>query len=79
MRTRTALLNAAESLLSQHSADAVRMEDVAEVAGISPASVYIHFGTKDALVSIELTAAYSREGSPFEQVRQAGLAYMGDS
>ncbi|MGL5443718.1 TetR/AcrR family transcriptional regulator [Mycobacteroides stephanolepidis] len=87
IRTRTALLNAAESLLSQRSADAVRMEDVAEVAGISPASVYVHFGTKDALVSAviqrllemsmaELTAAYSSEGTAFEQVRQAGLAYM---
>ena len=87
MRTRTALLDAAERLLSQRSAEAMRMEDVAEVAGISPASVYVHFGTKDALVSAvmqrllemsmaELTAAYSSEGTAFEQVRQAGLAYM---
>ncbi|ANO02558.1 TetR/AcrR family transcriptional regulator [Mycobacteroides immunogenum] len=87
MRTRTALLDAAERLLSRHSADAVRMEDVAELAGMSAASVYVHFGTKDALVSavmqrlleismVELTAAYSSEGTAFEQVRQAGLAYM---
>lgn len=51
------------------------------MAGISPASVYVHFGAKDALVSAvmqrllemsmtELTAAYSSEGSAFEQVRQ---------
>lgn len=63
------------------------MEDVAELAGMSAASVYVHFGTKDALVSavmqrlleismVELTAAYSSEGTAFEQVRQAGLAYM---
>lgn len=87
MRTRTALLDAAEHLLSLRSADAVRMEDVAETAGISPASVYIHFGTKDALVSAaiqrlldmsmaELMAAYTSEGTAFEQVRQAGVAYM---
>jgi AcrR family transcriptional regulator len=87
LRTRTALLDAAEQLLSGRSADAVRMEDVADVAGISPASVYVHFGTKDALVSAvmerlldtsmtELMAAYTSEGAAFEQVQQAGIAYM---
>ncbi|MCQ4118138.1 TetR/AcrR family transcriptional regulator [Rhodococcus tibetensis] len=86
-RTRAALLDAAEQLLSDRSADAVRMEDVAALAGISPASVYVHFGTKEALVTAvierlldmsmaSLTAAYASEGSAFEQVQQAGLAYM---
>ncbi|WP_162462453.1 TetR/AcrR family transcriptional regulator [Mycolicibacterium sp. CBMA 234] len=87
MRTRAALLDAAEQLLSDRSTDAVRIEDVAEVAGISPASVYVHFGTKDALVSAvmqrlldtsmtELMAAYTSEGTAFEQVMEAGVAYM---
>lgn len=87
MRTRAAILDAAEVLLSQHSADAIKVDDVAEVAGISPASVYGHFGTKDALVTAAverlldmsmttLTAAYARDGSPFEQVVEAGRAYM---
>lgn len=87
MRTRAALLDAAEQLLADRSTDAIRMEDVAEVAGISPASVYVHFGTKDALVSAviqrlldtsmaELMAAYAAEGTAFEQVLEAGVAYM---
>ncbi|WP_181063445.1 TetR/AcrR family transcriptional regulator [Nocardia nova] len=86
-RTRVALLDAAEQLLSDRSADAVRMEDVAALAGISPASVYVHFGTKDALVAAvierlldtslaSLTAAYTSEGSAFEQVQRAGVAFM---
>ncbi|OBJ42356.1 hypothetical protein A5630_21020 [Mycolicibacterium mucogenicum] len=87
MRTRTALLDAAEQLLADRSTDAIRMEDVAEVAGISPASVYVHFGTKDALVSAviqrlldtsmsELMSAYTSDGTAFEQVLEAGVAYM---
>ncbi|MUL66847.1 hypothetical protein BOO86_20400 [Mycobacterium sp. CBMA 234] len=87
MRTRAAILDAAEVLLSHRSADAIKVDDVAEVSGISPASVYGHFGTKDALVDAvverlldtsmaTLAAAYARDGSPFEQVQEAGRAYM---
>ncbi|MEV0462976.1 TetR/AcrR family transcriptional regulator [Nocardia tengchongensis] len=86
-KTRAALLDAAEQLLSDRSADAVRMEDVAVLAGISPASVYVHFGTKDALVAAvvdrlldtsmaSLFDAYTGAGTAMEQVRQAGIAFM---
>ncbi|OBB99524.1 hypothetical protein A5784_22325 [Mycobacterium sp. 852013-50091_SCH5140682] len=87
LKTQAAVLDAAERLLSERSADAIRMEDVAAVAGISPASVYVHFGTKDALVSAtvqrlldvageSIMAAYTGDGSAFDQAQEAGLAYM---
>ena len=50
-RTRAQLLDAAEYLLSQGPPEEIRIEDVAARAGISPASVYVHFGTKDGLLA----------------------------
>ncbi|MFC9473014.1 TetR/AcrR family transcriptional regulator [Nocardia sp. NPDC056952] len=87
MRTRAAILEAAEQLLSDRSTDAVRMEDVAAAAGISPASVYTHFGTKEALVSAVVerlldmsmttfTEVFSGEDSALDQVKAAGAAYV---
>ena len=49
-RTRVQLLDAAELLLARGAPEEIRIEDVAAQAGISPASVYVHFGTKDAVL-----------------------------
>jgi AcrR family transcriptional regulator len=86
-KTRTAVLDAAEVLLARRSAEAIRIEDVATEAGISPASVYLHFGTKEALVTAtmqrlldvsmdSIMAAYTGPGTALEQAQEAGLAYM---
>ncbi|GGD15003.1 helix-turn-helix domain-containing protein [Nocardioides daphniae] len=50
-RTRTQVLDACEQLLSERAAEEIRVEDVAARAGISAASVYVHFGTKDGLLA----------------------------
>jgi AcrR family transcriptional regulator len=86
-RTRTSVLEAAELLLSQHAPEEVRVEDVAARAGISPASVYVHFGTKDGLVAAvaervlgvatdALRSAYAAQEPPLERFAGVGAAYL---
>lgn len=87
MRTRTALLDAAEGLMAAKPHDAVRIDDIAEAADVSVGSVYVHFGSKDGIaVAVAervaeratgyLTAAFDASTSPLEQVAAAGTAYM---
>ena len=86
-RTRTLALDAAELLLSQRAPEEIRVEDVAAQAGISPASVYVHFGTKDGLLAAvtervlgvateALRSAYAAQVSPLERFAGVGAAYL---
>lgn len=86
-RTRTQLLDAAERLLSQHAPEEIRIEDVAAEAGVSAASVYVHFGTKDGLLAAvtervlgvateALRSAYAAQVSPLERFAGVGAAYL---
>jgi AcrR family transcriptional regulator len=86
-RTRALLLDAAELLLSQRAPEEIRIEDVAAQAGVSPASVYVHFGTKDALLAAvterllavateALRSAYAVETSPLERFAGVGSTYL---
>ncbi|MRJ74928.1 TetR family transcriptional regulator [Aeromicrobium sp. SMF47] len=86
-RTRALLLDAAELLMSQRAAEEIRIEDVAAEAGISPASVYVHFGTKDGLLAAvtervlavatdALRSAYAAQTSPLERFAGVGAAYL---
>ncbi|MBM9461571.1 TetR/AcrR family transcriptional regulator [Nocardioides sp. zg-536] len=86
-RTRGLVLDAAEELLTRRSPEEIRIEDVAVRAGISPASVYVHFGTKDGLwaavtdrvlaVATEaLRTAYAAQTSPVERFAGVGAAYL---
>ena len=86
-RTRALVLDAAEQLLSRRAAEEIRVEDVAAAAGISPASVYVHFGTKDALLAAvtervlavatdALRAAYAAQAPPLERFAGVGSAYL---
>jgi AcrR family transcriptional regulator len=86
-RTRALLLDAAELLMSQRAPEEIRIEDVAAQAAISPASVYVHFGTKDGLLAAvtervlavateTLRSAYAAETSPLERFAGVGSAYL---
>ena len=86
-RTRGRLLDAAEELLSQRSPEEIRVEDVAARAGVSPASVYVHFQTKDGLLAAvtervlavatdTLRAAYTADTTPLERFAGVGAAYL---
>jgi AcrR family transcriptional regulator len=50
VRTRAALIAAADSAFSGHSWASTRMEDIAAAAGVSTATAYNHFPTKHALI-----------------------------
>ena len=82
-RTRARVLDAAEQLLSRHAPEEIRIEDVAALAGISPASVYVHFGTKDGLMAAvtervltvateTLRSAYAARTTPLERFAGVG-------
>lgn len=86
-RTRAQLLDAAETLVSERAPEEIRIEDVAARAGISAASVYVHFGTKDALLAAvtervlavateTLRSAYAAETTPLERFAGVGAAYL---
>ena len=73
--------------MSQRAPEEIRIEDVAARAGVSAASVYVHFGTKDALLaavtervlavaSEALRAAYAAETTPLERFAGVGSAYL---
>jgi AcrR family transcriptional regulator len=50
-KTREALLNTAYEVFSQKGILAARMSDIAQVAGVSHGTVFLHFETQEALVT----------------------------
>lgn len=87
LRTREAMLDAAERLLATQSLAALRVDDVAAAADVSVGSVYVHFGSKDGLAAavaercldraaLSLAEAYESSESPLGQVAASGTAYM---
>jgi AcrR family transcriptional regulator len=65
IRTRAALIAAADSAFSRRGWAATRVEDIADAAGVSPATAYNHFPSKHAL----LGAVYEPHVRPL--IRQA--------
>lgn len=49
-RTQAQLLHAAVQVISERGLQAMTMQQVAQAAGVTPATLYNHFGTKEALV-----------------------------
>ena len=85
--TRTKLLDAAEELLATADPESIRMDEIAALAGVSRASAFGHFGTKDELVSAsmerllglvvtQLVTAFDSPGTPLEQATAGGTAYI---
>ena len=52
IRTRAALIAAADSAFSRRGWAATRIEDIADAAGVSSATAYNHFPTKHALLGV---------------------------
>jgi len=61
--TRRLLIDTAERMFAQEGVDSVSIRSVNAAAGLAPAGVHYHFGTKEAL----LEAVMSRRGAPVEQ------------
>ena len=86
-RTRAAILEATEAVLATTSIDSVSVAEIARRAGVSRASVFGHFGTKDGLVAAAveqiachaisgMQAAYEADGTAFDRVMASGTAYL---
>ncbi|MEP6814955.1 MAG: TetR family transcriptional regulator C-terminal domain-containing protein [Marmoricola sp.] len=58
---REEILTATTDLLDRIGLAAIRVADVADVLGVSPALVFYHFGTKDALVADAFAHAVDRD------------------
>lgn len=70
-RTRTALLTAARTVFTDQGWAETRMEDVARVAGVSPATAYNHFSSKHALIGAAYAGAW-QEGLVAEPEEETG-------
>ncbi len=86
-RTQAAILDATDAVLAEGSVDEVSVAEIARRAGVSRASVFGHFGTKDELVAAaierlagvalaDMQAAYAVDGSAFDRVMASGSAYL---
>lgn len=59
---KTAILDAAESMLSRTSLDAISMRQLAREAGVSSGAPYHHFGDRSGLVAALCQRGFSRLG-----------------
>ena len=66
------ILTATTELLDRLGLAAIRVADVADVLGVSPALVFYHFGTKDALVAEAFAHAVDRDLHRLEQATATG-------
>jgi AcrR family transcriptional regulator len=87
VRTRSALLDAAEVVFSRAGYGGARIEEIAELADVSVGSIYGHFESKRGLYlqlvdrSLELFAEYMARSddpalSPLQRVLAGGDAYL---
>jgi AcrR family transcriptional regulator len=66
-RTRARLVDAARTLLTRQSADALTIAGITEAADVGLGSFYNHFGSKDELVEAVIAEAVDREGANVEE------------
>jgi TetR/AcrR family transcriptional regulator len=87
IRTRAAILDAAERTFTDVGYRGAKMEDIAEQADVAIGSIYSHFGNKDGLYlalverAVELFSrymqqAYQPQWTPLEQVMACGDSYL---
>jgi AcrR family transcriptional regulator len=74
--TRTLILDTAARLFREEGYAATSLRDIAGECGIKAASLYHHFGSKDAIVGEVLRIGVERT---FDQVRRAVLALPADA
>jgi AcrR family transcriptional regulator len=71
--TRRALLRAAETLLAHESPATVRLEDIAAEAGVSKATLFFHFGTRNELLAALAYRLYVRRSFVTDAAKHDGL------
>ncbi len=84
-RTRKALLDAGARLFSEQGVERTTVDEIAEAAGVSVGSLYVHFGSKDSLLlqlidqALEINEQYMQApeaSSPLARVLIAGEWYL---
>lgn len=84
-RTRKALLDAGAKLFSEQGVERTTVDEIAEAAGVSVGSLYVHFGSKDSLLlqlidqALEINEQYMqapKASSPLARVLTAGEWYL---
>jgi AcrR family transcriptional regulator len=58
---KTQILNAAETIFSEKGFDDARMDDIADKTGLSKATLYLYFQSKDALIIALLDRIFQHE------------------
>lgn len=84
-RTRQALISAASRLFAEQGVERTTVDEIAEAAGVSVGSLYVHFGSKDSLLltlideALDVNDHYmsraAQAGSALERVLTAGAWY----
>jgi len=83
------IIEAALKVFAEHGVEKARMEDVGAVAGLSKATLYLYFKTKDALVGAIMKRLFvsmlhsfripdTSEGTIREQLRQFGAQLVNE-
>jgi len=85
-RTSRAILDAASTLFFERGLQRTTIDEIAEAAGVSVGSVYVHFGSKEGLYlalvehAVELSQSYTTNApdsdSPLRRVMNLGEAYV---
>lgn len=85
-RTSKAILDAAAALFFERGLQRTTIDEIAEAAGVSVGSVYVHFGSKEGLYlalaehAVELSEQYTSKAvddpSPLRRVLNLGEAYV---
>ena len=70
---RDEILTATTELLDRIGLEAIRVADVAKALGVSPALVFYHFGTKDALVADAFAHAVDRDLAKLDRAIAKGV------
>lgn len=71
-RTRAAILAAAEDLFARRGFAATRLEDVAEIVGLTRAALFYYYGDKQALFDAMLSDIFGSLGVKLDEVLNKG-------
>ena len=71
-RTRAAILAAAEDLFARRGFAATRLEDVAEIVGLTRAALFYYYGDKQALFDAMLSDVFGSLGVKLDEVLSKG-------
>lgn len=68
------IINAAEDVFTKKGFGEARMDDIAEETGLSKATLYLYFKSKDDLIIAILDRMFQREFKQLENLNQDGLS-----